>query len=485
MFTKIPLELLMEIKSYLLKRNYWKFLLACNRFFADIRFHTGKIVLDEKGTDRFFDEPEFRECILSKIKGKYGQLSFRADRSFFGMSDRVRCSLLQTPSCDLFCTAEELLSFPDWRNFIDNRYEVSLRRSSTITAFPRDLNIQRLDLFMFSALSDVSCFSHLKFLSLSQCDKVQDVNCLRNVEDLSIDSCFKIIDVSGLGKVHRLHLRDLPLVKDISALTENYALTITGLRGIEIVPRVMNLANFSTDLTFSLLETISFPKLKSFGPFTTKATGNVPVPLERFLPFQNLFCLHLSFCHNLTKLDGMNKIPVLVIDSCLGVTDISALGGNQSVSLIHCAISDFRPLKNIPVVLLRRCAGFTDQNSDFDWTVRHLTIDDCSYLKDVSKFGKIKHLELYTRVDDFEGLSNVPTLEFEFDTAFGKTPADYFQSLENGNNNKIVFPPVGGFKNFLVDFSQINDFDVIPDKFTEPNDMRTRVTLLRKQPSAV
>jgi hypothetical protein len=470
MFTKIPIELLLEIKSYLLERNYWKLLLACNGLFADIRLRTGKIVLDEKGTDRFFDEPEFREFILSKIKGKYAQLSFRADQSFFGMSDRVRRSLLQTPFCDLFSTTEELFTFPNWNNLINNRYEVGLRRNSVITVFPRDLNIHRLDLFMFSALTDISCFSHLKFLSLSQCDKVEDVNCLRNVDDLSLDSCSKIIDVRALGKVHRLRLRDLPLVKEISALTENYALTITGLPSVEIVPCVMNVVKFSTDLRFSLLEKISFPKLKSFGPSPGNGMTKIPEQLGRLLSFQCLFCLHLKHCRNLTKLDGMNKIPVVVIDSCLGLSDISGLRGNQSVSLIYCPITDFRPLKNIPVVYLRRCTGFTDMNSNFDWTVRHLTIDDCCYLKNVSKFGKVKHLKLYTRVENFEGLSNVSVLEFNFDTAFGKTATDYFHSLRG--NHKIVFPPVG--------FPQINDYHVLYDRFSEPDDTRTTVTLLRK-----
>jgi hypothetical protein len=483
MFTAIPIELLLVIKSYLTDRNYWKFLLACNRLFADIRLNTGKILLFERGSKQFLEDSQFRDLILSKIKGSYGRLSLRAYHNSFGMYDGLRLAVVQhVPSCDLFVIADELHTLPDWANLINNRREVILKVNSVITAFPSGLNFHRLDVIDFSALSDVSSFSHLKVFSLSGCAEVQDVRCLCKVDDLYLYNCPKIVDVSALGKVRRLWLEELPLVNDISALTENYTMTIMGLAGVEVVARVMNVVKFNTDLSLSLLEKISFPKLFALGPSTPKGVTNVQEQLGSFISLQNLFCLHLERCANLTTLGGMNKIPVVEIKSCLSLTDISDLGGNQSVTIVSCfAIENFVSLRNIPVVSLRNCNGFAKNYSEVDWNVKHFTLENCGDLKDVSVFGKIKHLELYTRVDDFKGLSHVPVFEFNFYAAPGKTGADYFKSLENGNNHKIVFPPTFDFENFMTDFPQINDYHVIQDKFTDPYDMRWTVTLLRKQ----
>jgi hypothetical protein len=483
MFTSIPIELLLVIKSYLTGRNYWKFLLACNRLFADIRLSTGKILLFEKGSKQFVEDSQFRDLILSKIKGTYGQLSLRAFHNSWGMYDGLRLAVVQqVPSCDLFVIADELHTLPDWANLINNRREVILKTNPVISAFPSGMNFHRLDLIGFSALSDVSSFSHLKTFSISGCVEVEDVRCLCNVDDLYLYNCPKIEDVSTLGKVRCLWLEELPLVKDISALTENYTMTLMALAGVEIVPRVMNVVKFNTDLPLSLLEKISFPKLFALGPSTPKGVTNVQEQLGPLISLQHLFCLHLDHCANLTTLTGMNKIPVVEIKGCSSLTDISDLGANQSVTIVSCfAVESFLSLKDIPVVSLRNCNGFVKHYSEVDWNVKHFTIENCGELSDVSMFGKVKHLELYTRVDDFKGLSNVPVFEFNFYAAHGKTGADYFKSLENGNNYKIVFPPTFDFENFLTDFPQINDYHVIHDKFTDPDDMRWTVTLLRKQ----
>jgi hypothetical protein len=481
-FTAIPIELLLEIKPYLTERNYWKFLLACNQLFADIRLNTGRILLFETGSKQFVEDSQFRDLILSKIKGTYGQLSLRACSNFGMYNGLVLAVVQQVPFCDLFIVADELHTLPDWANLINNRREVILKVNSVITEFPSGMNFHRLYLIAFSALSDVSSFSHLKVLSLSRCVEVQDVRCLCNVDDLYLFNCPKIEDVSTLGKVRCLWLEELPLVKDISALTENYSMTIKNLAAVEIVPRVMNVVKFSTDLPLTVLEKISFPKLFTFGPSTPKEVTNVQEQLARFIPFQRLFCLHLDHCINLTTLTGMNKIPVVEIKGCSSLTDISDLGGNQSVTIVACfAIENFLSLKDIPVVSLRNCNGFVKNYSEVDWNVKHFTIEYCGELTDVSVFGKVKHLQLRTLVYDFKGLSNVPVFEFNFYAAHGKTGADYFKSLENGSNHKIVFRPTFDFKNFMTDFPQINDFHVIYDKFTDPYDLRWSVTLLRKQ----
>jgi hypothetical protein len=82
-------------------------------------------------------------------------------------------------------------------------------------------------------------------------------------------------------------------------------------------------------------------------------------------------------------------------------------------------------------------------------------------------------------VDSFEGLSNIPIFEFDLEIEKGKTPGDYFKSLGPGNN-KIVFSPFHFFSNFMTDFLKIDDFLVIYDEFSDPDDSRTTVTLWRK-----
>jgi hypothetical protein len=193
------LLILREIQLYLSERNYWKLLYASNRLFHNIRLNSGKIRLYERCCKKFIEDPPFAELILSKIKTPFRQFSLK---SIFA-SGLSLSSLLQVPSCDLFCRCKELELVKNWQIIIDNRFEVVLMENST---FPKGLNIHTLRVSHFSQLNDVMPFSHLKELFLSNCNEVENVSCLSNLERVSIISCARIVDVNALGNIHSLHL---------------------------------------------------------------------------------------------------------------------------------------------------------------------------------------------------------------------------------------------------------------------------------------
>jgi hypothetical protein len=124
--------------------------------------------------------------------------------------------------------------------------------------------------------------------------------------------------------------------------------------------------------------------------------------------------------------------------NCIKLEDISDLGENQVVSIRRCPkIRDFSSLRNVLKVSLDNCDGFTNGH-DVE-NVYHLTIRDCSSFTDPQMLGKVHHLELYTFVDGFEGLRNIPILEIDFYSDVNRS-GNYFKSLGGTGNTQIIFP---------------------------------------------
>jgi hypothetical protein len=432
MISKIPLELYLELKCFLSDLQYWKLLTTSKRLLNDLSFISRRISLDKKQSLNLLRNEEFRSLILGKIKDPKHQLKLVLKES------TIDFSLLKNIICELeidflYIGFFRFLTSSDWENFFRRSSTLSLKYNKDITQFSCAFDVERVELKLFHGLRDVSVFSNVKELGLSRCLEVIDVNCLLNLSKLTIEGCPKVTDVSALGKVRYLSITQCDQIRDISALTDNYWLTVCYCNGLTAFPSVCNAFRLCCNWKDSEFSRITFPFLRKL----VLLQSNISVLVtDRFLA--GLFSVELKLCDNLMDLSGCHDIPVVSVDTCRYLLDISDLGNNQSVTIFNCQmITDFSSLPDIPKVSIQGCKGFVD-GCDVG-NVRFLEIKECRNFTNFSALGGVYDLNLTAYGKSFAGLSNVPILRFgycEYDEH--ATWIDYLKNREP-KNQKIVF----------------------------------------------
>jgi hypothetical protein len=327
----------------------------------------------------------------------------------------------------------------------------------------------------FVNLKNLTVFSGLVQLKLINCPVITDVSCLKNVQKLTISNCSLVEDVSALGNIPELEIDGCQSIKDITSLSSNRSLSIHECHGITQVFPVFHGIKFNCYVNSALDEKdrfLSFPNLKYFKLSFHKINDNL-LP-DYALIFGNLFTLELNTCLYLTSLKGTKGIRRVYLTNCHKLEDISDLGENQVVSIRCCPnIRDFSSLRKVLKVSIDNCEGFTNCH-DVE-NVYHLTIRDCSSFTNPQMLGKVYHLELYTFVDGFEGLRNIPILEIDFYSDVNRG-GNYFKSLGGTGNTQIIFPH-GYFPSYHKEFPCLGDYRIVS---TQYEDYRSKCILIGK-----
>jgi hypothetical protein len=258
-----------------------------------------------------------------------------------------------------------------------------------------------------------------------------------------------------LGNIRKLVIERCEKITDISALSNNHYLSVTECSKIDKVPSVIHATSFISDLSSSLLSNVQFTgliNLSARDPVIGKAR------------LGNLFSVVLFESAVVKSLPNEFKtIPVVAIQHCSALTDISSLGGNKVVSIQEChKITSYSSLRYIPKVTLDNCNISRDLDVDH---VDHLILRDCSLLKDINGLVKVHHLELSSwKVKRFEVLYRIPIVEFGFfrrprqdgTPPWGGwkevNPPNYLKALGK-KHEKIVFP-----RSTFPNYSNISEF---------------------------
>jgi hypothetical protein len=477
----IPVELLLEVKPFLLKKDYWKFLGSSKKLFAEIRFATRDIVLFlSNDVVEFFEQATFRDQILSKISSPINQLTIVLG----GFEDRLnpdQLNLCSIPFHSLSVGNISLNSFLKCQNFVfSSHYHLEVADLPFLSQFPSINNIQSMKIERCSSLHDISSLSSLTSLSLSDCNEITNINCLLYLQELKITRCPRIRDINQLGKISRLSISECLGVEDMSGLQSNNYLHIEDCPFIALLPAQMDCRRFESNLSLSDLEQISFPKLRSLSllPASRSSITAIQNPMESSLSFTGLFSVKLYRCSSMTSLKGLKRVSVVSLIDCPLLSDISDLGENQAVLLEDCPkVVSFRPLHDVPSVSLISCRSFVDGAEVAG--VRHLSIRTCGNCKDLSILGEenaVHHLELYSWMESLTGLGEIPILEIGFQP--GKNSiSSYLQSLGGRKQKKIVLGPSWNCSSssLNMNFPFIGYYDVVRD-----NDSG-KCVLLRKE----
>jgi hypothetical protein len=147
--------------------------------------------------------------------------------SFCSNIKRVNFLLLQT-----LYALEGILDFSLFQNIEKGIFKLN-SWSSTIN-HQLLCNLNSLELWRCSAITDVSCFQNIPYLSLNWCPGITDVSSLGKVHTLNLMGCSNIRDVSALGRVHTLDLSCCDNVTDLSALEWVYSLTLNMFNGSDL-----------------------------------------------------------------------------------------------------------------------------------------------------------------------------------------------------------------------------------------------------------
>jgi hypothetical protein len=433
---KIPVDLFPEIQLFLDAYDFWMLLASAKKLFEEVRFSTRTIKLTNSETTRFFHEPDYLRLILDKVQSPGRQLSLCVDREnelFFPVDEIIVNNNLKGV-------------IPNWEQLFSLASKLTLTLNNDISELPFFPSLQTLKVHKYSKLSSLSSLSHLKKLFIRDCWEIRDVNCLRNLEELTIENS-NITDVSQLGNIRSLTLASCYELQDISGLTNNFTLFVDEGTPITSVPSVFN----STILTINMEQVKTkkpsdFPRLKSLHLFGDQ--------LKSFTAFSlcNLRSLEMFTVTGLKKLfPEMRTIPVIILDRCYNLEDISDLGDNKSVTIRYCQrISNFSSLKNVWKVLIESCNGFSD-GKDVE-NVRHLTLYNYNRFTDLGHLNNVQHLVLFGSFGEVvEGIWSIPVLEVTELFAM-----KYFPSAEQ-NNEKIRISQVSSLLSEIMQYSRNYD----------------------------
>jgi hypothetical protein len=262
MIARLPLDIYLELKSFLSDLQYWRLLITSKRLLNDLGFISRRISLNEEQSKEILSSAKFRSLILGKIKNPKHQLKLFLSTNNAGFSSvgKISCAL----EIDFRFVADDV----NWEILINNKSALCFKNYRAICQFPRVLGLERVDLTNLPRLRDVSLFSGLKQLALIDCPEIIDVKCLKELSRLTLSECPKVTDVSGLGKIRYLSLTKCRGIRDISAFTNNFWLTVFecgsaanvfSRNGMSKVPSVCNAVNLDCDWRDDHLSRITFP----------------------------------------------------------------------------------------------------------------------------------------------------------------------------------------------------------------------------------
>jgi hypothetical protein len=334
------------------------------------------------------------------------------------------------------------------------------------------LNIQGL-------FTGIDSFNQLKRLELFYCYNIQEVNCFKDLNELQLVCCPEVSDISALGNIRKLVINHCNKITDISRLSNNHYLKVIECSKIDKVPLTMNVVTFISDLSSSLLGNVQFTGL------TNLSTSDTLIGRGRL---GNLFSVMLLESAVIESLPNEFKtIPVVTIESCPELSDISSLGGNKVVSIRNCYnISSYSSVRFIPKVTLDNCNIRNDADV---YNVHHLILRDCWRLKDINGLTRVHHLELSSwKVKRFEVLYRIPIVEFGYFVRPDRSgtppwggwkevnPPNYLKALGK-KHEKIVFPDATfpNYKN-TSEFPSFSSYQVTSEYYQR----QTIVSLLQK-----
>lgn len=396
----IPTELYLQIREWVSDVNYWALLKTNKVKFQNVRYLTTQFRLDVSKVPFLIDEA-YRNLILSQLSSPFHQLTLEFQESVRSFPLFEKYSILSHSS-------ENLMDPLTLGEELSNRYSVYLNKNDFIESFSVH-GLLNLRISYFSRLINVQGFADVKVLDLCRCDQVEDLSCLGNLEKINITECEKVKTLKGLGKVKELAFYYCSGLIDISDLTtENYTTRIVACNNITDIKPLSRVTNLETDLLqdwedFELSNDNQEPRqLKKLFLFKSG--------LKRSAPLGFLQSLTMKDCHTIRALRGLKSVPVIEIENCNSLNDISDLGKNRSVTIINNnKIMNFTSLKNIPRVKLDRCVWF--ENGFHVENVKYLTISNCA-IRELGMLNNCQQLELFylKGISNFHGLYSIPTI---------------------------------------------------------------------------
>jgi hypothetical protein len=298
--------------------------------------------------------------------------------------------------------------------------------------------------FYHSALIDVSCFSHLTWLSLEDCNDIKDIHSLETIPNLFI------IDCDG--------------IRDISALQNNRKLTIYGCYNISLsTVNFENILYLSTDLNLTYdatatLKNAIFLELSNFDCsdlFLSSTVVSVefkntddfilpPLEIDLSTFSQSLKSVLLDNISSRVDLTPLRDVEKVQLEYCRDLINVNGLGKNNKTVIIKSCdkIIDLSALKSTPRVIIESCTNFV--NCEDLNHVRYLTIQCVSRKMDFTglkreKGGRVHRLELLNcdAVVSFKGLNGIPFLKI---TSTRHLHVNNLHSLEGigGLESKII-----------------------------------------------
>jgi hypothetical protein len=405
----IPLELFREIQLFSGETDYYG-LVSSMKLFADIKFQTRIIRLKSDDAIKFLGDLEFRPLILGKVANTGRQLCvyLNAFPEYVLSSDL----LSDTPllKLDLTRCRPNVGQHHLWESFLSKKQDVRIGYGISCAVFPQFESLQQVFIRENSSLTDISSLAHLKKVHLVGCYALSNISSLKNAKYIRIEFCNAIVDVSLLGKISRLQFFNCNGITDVSALTNNDHLYLDQCIHIQKFPSQFNGRQFFHHNP-TVLHKIVCPNLRFYELSTRSTVLDILCGLE--LRFPKLFSVEISYCDAIYNVDGLKKIPVVVINSCAELQDISGLGGNKSVFIKYSnKITSFASLRNVHKVMISYCPGFSNGH-DVE-NVKDLTLAHLPEFKDPRMLANVRHLIINGRMDSFQGLGNVPDLEVDF-----------------------------------------------------------------------
>lgn len=156
----------------------------------------------------------------------------------------------------------------------------------------------------FINTSDISIFSRVHTLDLSNSLFLEDVSALGNIHTLKLSNCRLLKYVYDLGNVYDLNLEYCPLLKNVHGLGNNHKLSVAYCRSLKDVSNLGNVYDLN----------VSSTQIKD-----VSALGNVHT-------------LHLNSCNHIVDVSALHSVHTLYITECLYIKDISAL---ENVHTLH------------------------------------------------------------------------------------------------------------------------------------------------------
>jgi hypothetical protein len=464
----LPVALLEEIHAYLIVYDYYRLLISSKKLFSQIKYETWRIGIFSRETEDL--QSTFQKC-SSLINDPRHQLTINTSSSH---DVKVFQFLTHLPLLKLKAIVTETNG--DWKEIISNKRHLEFDFDFTDEGleFPALEIIDSLTLWNLDGVITFHSLANLKKLELNYCYQFAEVSYFKNLDELIVCGCPLVQDVSDLGNIRKLEITECENLKDISALTNNYSLSVTYCLNISKVPSEMRTRNFKTDLDSNLIHQIKFSQLRIFKFRETFESF--------FMSEHNLFSITLQHCNILKHLStSFRRIPVVRVDNCEQLTDISGLGENKSVAILSCPnLKDFSVLRFLPKVSLFQCNITNAEDLDH---VHHLSLGACNKLEDINCLSVgVKHLVLSSwRIEKYENLCRIPIVEFGTSPwaimkaiARGKQ-INYFEAL-GSDHVKIVFPRKT-FEYFNENFPLMAEYD----KISEFHHGEEMITLLRKR----